>query len=119
MAHAFRRSGTGSSCNVSTFPAKSSKAARDALRSATPAPYARQHMRVPVSVIVITFMLLEVAGFVLVGKAIGVLATLGLVLLGMVAGTLLIRHLSLEALRRMGAEIQAGRAPTRQLAEAT
>jgi len=75
-------------------------------------------MRVPVSVIVITFVLLEIAGFVLVGKAIGVLATLGLVLLGMVVGTLLVRHLSLETLRRMRAELNAGRAPAGPLAEA-
>ena len=68
--------------------------------------------------IVITFILAEIAGFVLVGKAIGVLATLGLVLLGMLAGTLLIRHLSLEALRKMRAELNAGKAPARPLAEA-
>jgi UPF0716 protein FxsA len=74
-------------------------------------------MRVPVPVIVITFVLAEIAGFVLVGKAIGVAATLGLVLLGMLVGTLLIRHVSLEALRRARADLTAGRATAQPLAE--
>jgi len=75
-------------------------------------------MRVPLSVIVIAFVLAEITGFVLVGKALGVLATLGLVFLGMLTGTLLIRHLSLGALRKMRAEIKGGRAPARPIAEA-
>jgi UPF0716 protein FxsA len=74
-------------------------------------------MRVPVSVIIISFILAEIAGFMLVGKAIGVAATLGLALLGMLAGALLMRHVSLEALRRVRADLTTGRATARPLAE--
>ena len=37
-------------------------------------------MQIPVSLLFLTFILAEIAGFILVGQAIGVLATLGLVL---------------------------------------
>ena len=48
-------------------------------------------MRIPVSLLFLTFILAEIAGFILVGEAIGVLATLGLVLFGMLAGSILLR----------------------------
>lgn len=67
--------------------------------------------------IVIAFVLAEIAGFALVGRAIGVLATLGLVLFGMLVGTVLIRRLSLQALRGLRADLAAGRAPSRPLGD--
>ena len=74
-------------------------------------------MRIPVSVIVITPILAEIAGFILVGKAVGVLTTLGLVLLGMLAGVVLLRRQGLATLRKIQADIAAGQAPARPLAE--
>lgn len=60
--------------------------------------------------------LLEIAGFVIVGRQIGALATVGLVLASAVAGSLLLRHQGLGAMARARAEIEAGRDPSRQLA---
>ncbi len=56
--------------------------------------------------------LLEIAGFILVGKAIGVVPTLGLVLLGVVLGTLLIRSAGLGVFRQAQMETAAGRHPS-------
>ena len=55
--------------------------------------------------------LLEIAGFILVGQAIGVVPTLGLVLLGVVLGALLIRSAGLGVFRQAQAEAAAGRHP--------
>ena len=74
-------------------------------------------MRIPVSVIVMAPILAEIAGFILVGKAVGVLATLGLVLLGMLAGVILLRRQGLATLRNVQANLAAGQAPARPLAE--
>ncbi|PZO78634.1 MAG: membrane protein FxsA [Mesorhizobium amorphae] len=61
--------------------------------------------------------LLEIAGFVLVGREIGVMATLGLVLLGVVVGALLLRRGGLAAFGRLRAEVQAGRDPAPALVQ--
>ena len=74
-------------------------------------------MRIPVSLVFVTFVLAEIAGFILVGKAIGVLATLGLVLFGMVAGSMLLRRQGFSTLTKVQADLAAGRAPARPLAE--
>jgi UPF0716 protein FxsA len=74
-------------------------------------------MRIPVSLIVVSFILAEIAAFILVGEAIGVLATLGLVLFGMVAGSVLLRRQGLATLMKVQADLAAGRAPARPLAE--
>lgn len=74
-------------------------------------------MRIPVSVIVIAPILAEIAGFVLVGKAIGVFGTLGLVVLGMLAGVTLLRRQGVATLRRVQADLAAERTPARPLAE--
>jgi UPF0716 protein FxsA len=74
-------------------------------------------MRIPVSVIAVTYMLAEIAGFILVGEAIGVLPTLGLIVLGMVAGTMLLRLQGFSTLRKVQADLAAGKAPARPLAE--
>jgi UPF0716 protein FxsA len=60
--------------------------------------------------------LLEIAGFVVVGRQIGALAVIGLVLVSAVAGSLLLRHQGLGVMARARAEIEAGRDPSRQLA---
>ena len=74
-------------------------------------------MRIPVSVIAVTYMLAEIAGFILVGETIGVLPTLGLVVLGMVVGTMLLRRQGFSTLRKVQADLAAGKAPARPLAE--
>ncbi|SDA51259.1 FxsA family protein [Mesorhizobium qingshengii] len=60
--------------------------------------------------------LLEIAGFVVVGREIGALATVGLVLASGIAGTMLLRHQGLSVMTRIRAEMDAGRDPSRQLA---
>lgn len=60
--------------------------------------------------------LLEIAGFVIVGRQIGALATVGLVLASGVAGALLLRHQGFGVMRRVQAEVDAGHDPSRQLA---
>ncbi|MDX8456681.1 FxsA family protein [Mesorhizobium sp. VK9D] len=60
--------------------------------------------------------LLEIAGFVIVGREIGALATVGLVILSSVAGSLLLRHQGFGVMTRVRTEMDAGRDPSRQLA---
>ncbi len=72
-------------------------------------------MRFPLFVVTFGFVLAEIAGFIIVGKALGVLATLALVLLGAVAGAALLRRKGLATLERGRAAIRAGQAPARPL----
>ena len=74
-------------------------------------------MRIPVSAILAALILAEIAGFILVGQAIGVLPTLGLVLLGMFCGAMLLRQLGISTLLKAQAEVAAGRTPARPLAD--
>ena len=74
-------------------------------------------MRIPFSLVFLLFVLAEIALFIMVGGAIGVLATLGLVLFGMIAGVLLLRWHGVAALSRARAEMEGGRPPARQLAQ--
>lgn len=60
--------------------------------------------------------LLEIAGFVVVGKQIGALATVGLVVASTIAGAMLLRHQGFGVMRRARAEMDAGNDPSRQLA---
>jgi UPF0716 protein FxsA len=60
--------------------------------------------------------LLEIAGFVIVGREIGALATIGLVLASSIAGGMLLRHQGFGVMTRVRAEMDAGRDPSRQLA---
>jgi UPF0716 protein FxsA len=59
---------------------------------------------------------LEIAGFVIVGRHIGALATVGLVLASTVAGSMLLRHQGLGVMAKVRAEMDAQRDPSRQLA---
>lgn len=60
--------------------------------------------------------LLEIAGFVVVGSEIGVLPTIGLVLLSCVAGSILLRVQGFGVMTRIRAEMEAGRDPSKELA---
>jgi UPF0716 protein FxsA len=60
--------------------------------------------------------LIEIAGFALVGREIGVLATVALVLASSVAGSILLRLQGFGVLTRIQRDIEAGRDPGRQLA---
>ncbi len=72
-------------------------------------------MRVPFSLIVLVLLLAEIAAFIFVGEAIGVGATLALVLLSMIAGVLLLRRQGVATLMRIRAESAAGRVPAKPL----
>ena len=74
-------------------------------------------MRVPFSVLFLLLVLGEIAVFIRVGEAIGVLATLGLTLFGMIAGALLLRWHGMATLMRVRSEMEAGRTPARPLVE--
>ena len=58
---------------------------------------------------------IEIAGFVIVGSEIGVLATLGLVVLSAVLGFFLLRVQGFGLLQRIRAESAAGRVPDREM----
>lgn len=60
----------------------------------------------------------EIAGFILVGQAIGVLATLGLVIATSMLGIFLLRQQGLGILRRISAESRGGGVPSRELVHA-
>ncbi|MDR7033797.1 FxsA family protein [Mesorhizobium sp. BE184] len=66
--------------------------------------------------LVLALPILEIAGFVVVGREIGVLATVGLVLLSALVGTFLLRQQGFGVMSRVRAEMDAGRNPGRQLA---
>lgn len=60
--------------------------------------------------------LLEIAGFVVVGKQIGALATVALVLASTIAGAMLLKRQGFSTMVNARAEIEAGRDPSRPLA---
>jgi UPF0716 protein FxsA len=60
--------------------------------------------------------LLEIAGFVIVGREIGALATVGLVLASSIAGVLLLRYQGFGVMARIRTEMAAGQNPSRHLA---
>lgn len=59
--------------------------------------------------------LVEIAGFIIVGKAIGLWATLGLVILSVFAGLALLRIQGIGILQRISAESRNGGVPGRDL----
>lgn len=73
---------------------------------------------VSMPLLLLVLPLLEIAGFVVVGSQIGVLATLGLVLASGVLGAALLRSQSRGALARAQTELRAGRDPSPHLAGA-
>ena len=75
-------------------------------------------MRIPFSILVIAIAFAEIAVFILVGDAIGVLPTLALTLLAMIAGAALLKRQGVATLNRIRAEVARGQVPARPLAEA-
>lgn len=71
-------------------------------------------MRFRLGLFLLALPLIEIAGFVVVGRLIGVVATLGLVLLSGVVGANLMRLHGLALIGRMRAELAAGRMPARE-----
>jgi UPF0716 protein FxsA len=74
-------------------------------------------MRIPFTLAFLVLVLGEIAVFIWVGEAIGVPATLGLILFGMIAGVMLLRRQGVATLMRVRAEVDAGRTPARPLAD--
>lgn len=74
-------------------------------------------MRFPfVPLFLLALPFLEIAGFVIVGRQIGVLATLGLVVATIVFGAILLRIQGFGVMSRIRAELDAGQDPSRELA---
>jgi UPF0716 protein FxsA len=69
---------------------------------------------VPLFLLALPFV--EIAGFVLVGRQIGVFATLALVIAAMLAGAILLRVQGFGVMTRIRKEVDAGRDPSRELA---
>lgn len=59
--------------------------------------------------------LLEIAGFVVVGDAVGVLGTVGLVVLSGILGILVLRSQGFQVLKRVRYEVEAGEDPSATL----
>ena len=74
-------------------------------------------MRIPIRFILLGAILAEIAAFALAGQVIGVLGTLGLTVASTLAGVGLLRWQGVTTLMRVRADMNAGHAPTRALAE--
>jgi len=68
---------------------------------------------VPLFVLALPF--LEIAGFIIVGSKIGILATLGLIILSIFVGVFLLRFQGLGLIQKIREETTAGRTPKREL----
>lgn len=62
--------------------------------------------------------LIEIGGFIAVGKAIGIIPTLGAIVLSGVVGALLLRFEGVRVLQQSFAALQSGKRPDRALAHA-
>lgn len=71
--------------------------------------------RSTIALFILILPLLEIAGFVVVGSEIGVLATIGLVIASGVLGSILLRIQGMSALRRAQIAAQTGGAPDREI----
>lgn len=72
-------------------------------------------MRSLVPLFVLALPFLEIAGFIVVGSKIGVLATLGLIILSIFLGVFLLRLQGLGLIQKIREETAAGRTPKREL----
>jgi UPF0716 protein FxsA len=70
----------------------------------------------PFSLLFLALPLIEISGFVIVGREIGVLPTIALVVLSGIAGGILLRIQGLGILARIRRQIEAGQNPSRELA---
>jgi len=68
-------------------------------------------MRFPLIPLLLALPLAEIAGFVIVGRMVGVWATLALVMLTSLLGLLILRRQGLQMLRGLSSEGQQGRLP--------
>lgn len=66
-------------------------------------------------IIFLAVIFIEIAGFIIVGSEIGVFATLALILLGMIAGIVLLRVQGFQILQKMQAEMAQGRVPDQEM----
>ena len=66
--------------------------------------------------ILFTALFIEIAGFIIVGKYIGVLATLLLIILSMILGFALLKIQGITLLTKVRSELSAGHIPDRELA---
>jgi UPF0716 protein FxsA len=75
-------------------------------------------MRFPfLPLVVVALPFIEIAGFVLVGEAVGVLATLALVIAAAVLGAMLLRVQGFGVMTRIHREVEAGRDPSGEVAK--
>jgi UPF0716 protein FxsA len=72
--------------------------------------------RIVLPLFLIALPLIEIAGFALVGREIGVLATVALVIASGIVGSILLRWQGFGVIARIRRDIDAGRDPGRQLA---
>lgn len=72
-------------------------------------------MRIP-AIFLLLWPLFEIAGFVIVGRQLGVLATIALVIAMGILGAALLRLQGFGVLARIKTEIEAGRNPGREMA---
>ena len=73
-------------------------------------------MRSPLPLLVVLASpLVEIAGFVIVGREIGVLPTIALIIVTGIAGSILLRIQGFGVLRRIRSDMEAGRNPGREL----
>lgn len=69
-----------------------------------------------IAILMLAFPLLEIAVFVMVGGEIGVLPTIGLIVLSGILGAFLLRWQGFGAMKRIRREVEQGGTPGRELA---
>lgn len=69
-----------------------------------------------IALVLLALPFLEIAVFIMVGRVIGVMPTIALVLLSVVAGAALMRWQGFDIVRRMQSEMDAGRVPGEAIA---
>jgi UPF0716 protein FxsA len=72
--------------------------------------------RIVLPILLLALPLIEIAGFALVGREIGVLATVALVIASALIGSILLRWQGFGVIAKIRRDIDAGRDPGRQLA---
>jgi UPF0716 protein FxsA len=73
-------------------------------------------MRILFFLLFVLLPIVEIALFILVGGEIGVLPTIGLVILGAVVGSMVVRRQGVNAVRRLQQALEAGKDPSSPIA---
>lgn len=68
------------------------------------------------AILILLYPLVEIAGFIVIGDALGVFGTLGLLIAAAFLGILIVRIQGFGLLQRIRGEMDAGRVPGRELA---